>query len=194
MADNSKPLENVFERVLENTSNDVSLSDVLKAFDDRSFGPFFIIFGIAAVVPPLSGIPGFPSVVGIVISLFSIQMLVGRSHIWLPHVLLKRSVKRRKIKTVQDKSADTLQTVDKVVTKRFEWAVSGKARYLAALLVTLLALLMIPLELVPFAVAIPGSAIALIGVALVSRDGAIMLLAYVFTIAALFALVRFAVF
>jgi hypothetical protein len=42
-----------------------------------------------------------------------------------------------------------------LVRERLEWATGGTARYAAAVLVTLLSRALIPLELVPFAVAIP---------------------------------------
>lgn len=78
-----------------------------------------------------------------------------------------------------------------MVTERLEWATGGAARYAAAVLVTLLSLALIPLELVPFAVAIPGVAISVIGLALMARDGALMLLAYALCAVAGFVLVRF---
>jgi hypothetical protein len=61
----------------------------------------------------------------------------------------------------------------------------------ATVLVSVLAAVLIPLELVPFAVALPGAAIALIGVALIARDGLLMLLAYVLSAAAFIVLWRF---
>ena len=192
MSDTEKPLEAVFERVLEDADDKVSLRDVLESFDDRSFGPLYVILGLATVIPPLGAVPALPSIIGIIIAMFSIQMLFGRSHIWLPDFMLDQSISQKKIKTAHEKSSSTLEAVDRVVTKRFAWAVSGGSRYIAAFIVTIFALLMVPLELVPFAVAIPGSAIALIGVALIARDGAIMLLAYTISITAFAAMLSFA--
>ncbi|HAE25867.1 MAG TPA: hypothetical protein DCG58_01800, partial [Hyphomonas adhaerens] len=71
------------------------------------------------------------------------------------------------------------------ITERLTWATDKIATYGAALAVSLLSLLMIPLELVPFAVAAPGTAIVLFGLALVARDGALMLAGFAAAAAAI---------
>jgi len=58
-------------------------------------------------------------------------------------------------------------------------------------LVSLMALALIPLELVPFAVAIPGWAISMIGLALMARDGAVMLAAFAVAATAIFVLIAY---
>ena len=78
-----------------------------------------------------------------------------------------------------------------MITERLKWATSGPAQYAAASLVSLMALIMIPLELVPFAVAVPGAAISMVGVALLARDGALMLLAFSLSVIALGVLIAF---
>ncbi|MAT36013.1 MAG: hypothetical protein CMK06_12895, partial [Ponticaulis sp.] len=50
---------------------------------------------------------------------------------------------------------------------------------------------LIPLELVPFAVAAPGAAITMVGVALLAKDGALMLIAYTLSAVAIAVLVMF---
>ena len=54
-----------------------------------------------------------------------------------------------------------------------------------------IALALIPLELVPFAVAIPGVAISVIGLALMARDGVLMLTAYALCAVAGFVLLKY---
>ena len=48
----------------------------------------------------------------------------------------------------------------------------------------MLGLTLIPLEMVPFAVAVPGLAITMIGLAIFARDGLLMLLALGLSLAA----------
>lgn len=57
---------------------------------------------------------------------------------------------------------------------------------MAGLLCILLALTIAPLELVPFGAAMPLSAIAAFGLALTLKDGALMLLAFTVSVAALY--------
>ena len=185
-------LEDVFDKAVEQTEGDsVSLGDLLDLFGDRSFGPILILLGLATVVPPLGGVPGLPAVVGVAILFFSIQMLWGARHIWLPDAMRSLSISKDKLAKANDRSRRALAVVDGLVTDRLVWAVSRPARYGAGVLVSVLALALIPLELVPFAVAIPGLAITLTGLALTARDGALMLAAFALSAAAFGVLIAY---
>ena len=188
----SQPLESVLHKATEETDKeDVSIKDLMEIYGARSFGPVFILLGLLVVLPPLGAIPVLPAVVGIVILLFSVQMLFGRSHIWLPGVVKNLSIEREKLEKAEEKSEDGLRLADRMINARLEWATGGIAKYAAAIMVSVMALIMIPLELVPFAVAIPGMAITMVGVALLARDGLLMLIAYVLSAVALGVMVWF---
>lgn len=175
----TQPLESVIHKAAEETDEEkVSIGDLMELYGARSFGPVFILLGLLAVLPPLGAIPGLPAAVGVVILLFTAQMIMGRTHIWLPGFIRDLSLKRDKIKTAEEKSEGVLAFIDNMITERLAWAMGGIATYIAAILVSVMALMMIPLELVPFAVAIPGAAIVMVGMALLARDGALMLIAY----------------
>ena len=150
----------------------------LDLFGDRSFGPIVVLLGLLTVIPPLGGIPGLPVLVGLLIALFSVQILIGKDHIWVPGFLEKRSIPKDKLEAANKKARPWLKRIDRLISERFDVLTNRWSIYLAGLVVTLLALLMIPLELVPFAVGIPGSAIVLFGLAFMSRDGVLMLMAY----------------
>ena len=169
----------------------VSVNDLMHLYGSRSFGPIFVLLGLVVVVPPLGAVPGLPAVVGVVILLFSAQMLFGRSHIWLPGFIGNLSIKGDKVTKAEDKAAPTLRFIDKMITERMSFLTSGPAEYAAAILVSFMALVMIPLELVPFAVAAPGAAITMVGVALLAKDGALMLLAYTLSAVAVGVLVPY---
>lgn len=190
--DRDHPLEDVLDKAADAAEGDkVHISDLLDLYGDRSFGPILLLLGLLAVIPPMGAIPGVPAAVGAVIILFSVQMLFGRKHIWLPGFIADRSISKDKIRKAHDKTKGVLGFIDGLVTERLSWAIGGPARYGAAVLATLLALALIPLELVPFAVAIPGVAISMIGLALVARDGALMLVAYALSAIAGFVIVKY---
>jgi hypothetical protein len=185
-ASQSDPLENVLETAIEEGGEGkVSVGDLLDMFGHRSFGPIITLLGLLVVLPPIGGIPGLPAVVGVIILLFSIQILLGADHIWMPSLIRNQSLETSKLEDAEDKMEPWLKRIDRLITERLAWATGGAATYLAAIAVSLLALLMIPLELVPFAVAAPGVAIVLFGLALVAKDGALMLAGFAATAAAL---------
>ena len=174
-ASQSDPLENVLETAIEEGGEGtISVGDLLNMFGHRSFGPIITLLGLLVVLPPLGGIPGLPAVIGVIILLFSIQILFGADHIWMPSFVEKRSIETSKLKEAEDKVKPWLERIDRTITERLAWATGRVATYLAAIAVSLLAILMIPLELVPFAVAAPGVAIVLFGLALVAKDGALI--------------------
>jgi hypothetical protein len=67
------------------------------------------------------------------------------------------------------------------VRPRLAFLTTGAAERLAALACALAAIAMPPLELVPFGGIVPATAITAFGVALIARDGMIMLLALLIT-------------
>ena len=185
-ASQSDPLENVLETAIEEGDDgEVSIGDLLDMFGQRSFGPIITLLGLLVVLPPLGGIPGLPAIVGFVILLFSLQILFGASHIWMPSFIQNQSIETEKLEQAEDRVRPWLKRVDRMITERLSWATGKTATYLAAIAVSVLAILMIPLALVPFAVAAPGVAITLFGLGLVARDGAVMLAGFAATTAAL---------
>lgn len=179
----NRPLEDTLDTAIEGgNGDDISIADALDIFGTRSFGPILILLGLIAVLPPMGAVPGVPAAVGAIVILFSFQIMIGRDHIWLPTILSKRSISRASLKKAREKTAPWLRWADGLVAERLTWAVDGSATVAAGIVVTLLSLAMIPLEIVPFAVAVPGSAIALVGLALTARDGIVMLTAMALSI------------
>lgn len=188
--DNSHPLEMVLQKTIEDSEGkDVTLRDILRIFGSRSFGPVFTILGLFAGLPPMGAIPGIPAAVGVVILLFSLQVVFGRSHIWTPSFIGELSVERSKLKKAYDKAGTVLRMVDGLVTERLTWATGGAMDYVAAIVVSVLALSLIPLEVVPFAVGIPAAAITLIGLAVLARDGLLMLIALSLTLVSFYVMI-----
>ena len=184
-ASRDDPLENVLDRAINDIDGEkITFGDVLDLFGDRSFGPVIAFLGLLVVLPPLGAVPGLPALIGLIIIMFSLQILFGAKHIWVPKFVQKRSIGKDKLKAANCRAKPWLKRIDKLISERLEFLTGRIAVVVAALMVTLLALLMIPLELVPFAVAAPGAAIVLFGLAFVARDGVLMLLGYVASIAA----------
>jgi len=186
------PLEDVFDCAIKQSDGEcITLDDVLEMFGERSFGPILILGGLFVTLPPMSGIPGLPATMGVILILIAGQVVFGRRHIWLPGFLRNRAISEEKLRAAERKSSKVLGVIDATISERLDWATSRPAVYVSAVIVVLLSLAMIPLELVPFAVAIPGLAITMIGVALMARDGALMLIAFALAGAAVFVLLRY---
>ena len=178
-ASTDDPLENVLDRAIKETDGDkVSFGDLLDMFGHRSFGPVVALLGLIAVIPPVGGIPGLPAAIGLIILLFSAQIVFGASHIWVPDFIENLSIEKEKLRKAEDRWSKWLKRIDRLISERMDFLTGGWAVYIAAILISVLAILMIPLELVPFAAAAPGVAIMVFGLAFVARDGVLMLIGY----------------
>ncbi|WP_018147700.1 exopolysaccharide biosynthesis protein [Henriciella marina] len=178
-ASRDNPLENVLERAINEIDGDnVTFGDILDLFGERSFGPVIVLLGLLVTVPPIGAVPGLPMIVGLVIILFTVQIVFGAKRIWVPGFIEHRSISKEKLKAADEKAKPWLKRIDGLVSERITMLTGRWSIYVSAIIVIFLALLMVPLELVPFAVAAPGWAVTLFGLAFMARDGVLMLLGY----------------
>ncbi len=175
--DDVGPLEEIVDYAIAHSEDGrVSLKALLKAWDDRSYGPLFIMLGFVGGTP-LAVVPGAAAVVGVVIALLGLQMTLGLNHPWLPEAALKQSVSEEKLREIREKMDKPLRFIDHLITERWTWMAGEAMRRAAAIFVTILGVLMIPFDAVPFAVAAPAWSVVLFGVAIIARDGLVMTLA-----------------
>ncbi|MEM1133168.1 MAG: exopolysaccharide biosynthesis protein [Pseudomonadota bacterium] len=158
-------------------SERISIGDLLAVFSSRGFGPLLLLFALVALLPPLGGVPLIPTTMGALIGLTSAQMLFGAKHPWVPKWLKNKSVSRELVATTRERGGSWLGKIDALICQRWDWATGPAGRTIAALACLLLALQMPPLELLPFAVAVPSSVVALFGLSIMARDGVLMVIA-----------------
>ena len=154
----------------------VSLGDALEAFGNRSYGPFLLVPALIEM-SPIGGIPGLPTVLAAVIVLFAAQIVWGRQHLWLPGILRRRSAKAETVRKATDKLRGFARWADQWFHGRLPALAGGVFVRVAAGASIALALTVPPLELLPFASTAPMAAIAAFGLALLVRDGLLMLVA-----------------
>ena len=171
----TQPAQSVLDdaRDIAREQDDADLKSLLEAFGDRSFGPVLLLLSLIAM-SPIGGIPLVPSIIGVTIILFSVQLLFGRNHPWVPAALHRISISSDKLDKFLDDNGKYLKVMDNWFEPRWQGLTSTPAKFFSAIIVTALAALMIPLEVIPFAVAIPAIAIATLSAALIARDGLVM--------------------
>lgn len=158
----------------------VSLEVMVRAVGDRSFGPLLLVIGLI-LFSPLSGIPGFPTTMGVCVLLISLQLLLRREHFWLPRWLLKRSVSQEKVLRALKWLTPRARWIDRLLRPRLEILLRGPSRYIIAIICLLLALGMPFMELVPFSASGAGVVLTAFSLSLIARDGFLALLAFVAT-------------
>lgn len=157
----------------------VRVRSMLEVAGKRSFGPLLLVPGLL-VLSPISGVPGVPSLSGLMVLLIAGQLLMGRTHFWLPEWILNRSVSHSLFMRGLAFMRPIARVVDRFLRPRLDFLVNSRAVYLVAIVCIGVAVTMPPLELLPFAATAAGIAITAFALALIGRDGLMTLIALVF--------------
>lgn len=168
---------------LADEKEEVSVAHVVEAFGDRSYGPFLLMPALLELTP-VGAIPGVPTFLALIIAIVAVQMLIGKSHLWLPGFIENRSVGAEKLTKATEKLRGIARFLDRWFHGRLEFFTSDTFRRVAAVIVIILCATVLPLEVVPFASSGPMLAIACFGLAIMVRDGLLMLIATGLSIAA----------
>lgn len=176
--DNPHNLTEVLDALEDKTEDHdtVEVDDILDAFAGRLFGPLIIIPGLI-LLTPLGGVPLLPAIMGALVALIAAQRIVGMSKPWVPRRLRERGVQREKMTNAFDKARPWTKRIDKLIKPRLTALTTGPAEYAVALLALLLGASVPVVGLIPFAAMVPGAALTLSGLALIARDGALMIAA-----------------
>lgn len=179
-------------RQIQNHDHDdpVTLEMILNSVGRRSFGPMILVPGLIVVAPIIGDIPGVPTLFALVVLLTSIQLLLGAEHFWLPRWLLNRSMPRERLLKALDWMHKPARFVDRFLHARWTWLVdNGASRYLIAAMSLLISLMLPVMEFIPFSATIGGAALVCFGLALVVRDGLLVVISMLFTGGALWMIV-----
>ena len=152
----------------------VSIGTMMEALGARSYGPFLLVPALVEL-SPIGGIPGVPTFLAAIVVLFAAQMVVGRRHFWVPGFVARRTLSSKRLRQATGKLRPVAGWLDRWFHGRLSWLTAMPIARAAAAVSICLALIVPPLELVPFASSAPMGAIALFGLAILVRDGALML-------------------
>lgn len=151
----------------------VCIGDVLDDFGPRSFGIFLLVPPLIELTP-IGGVPGVPSFLALIVAITAGQLLMGKDHVWLPAFIQERSVSSRRLHRALMKLRGVAHWLDAHSQDRLAALTKGVWTRTAALVALLLCFLVPPLELIPFASTLGLLPSAVIGLALIARDGALM--------------------
>ncbi|QWV94336.1 exopolysaccharide biosynthesis protein [Geomonas oryzisoli] len=189
MAREITTLQEMLDRIGDSADDTgrVSLGKIVESVGNRSFGPLLLMVGIIAA-SPLSGMPGVPTATGVLILLIAAQLFFRRDHFWLPKWLLRRSLAQEKVHKAVRWLRPAARFIDRVLRPRMPALIRGGSIYLISFACASIAVVMPVMELVPFSAHGAGLALTAFGLALISRDGLLALIAFTVT-AVSFALV-----
>lgn len=145
----------------------LTVGDIVAALGPRGFSLMFFILGLPnslPMPPPIALISGFLMV------FISLQIVVGRSVLWLPKTVLKNSLSRGDVAKAVDKAMPWVKWIEKLAQPRldvFSQPVSWRLLGIGLLVVSVALVFALPVVgQIPL-----GIALCLIGLGLVERDG-----------------------
>ncbi|GGC66049.1 exopolysaccharide biosynthesis protein [Marinobacter halophilus] len=161
----------------------VSIGEMMDSVGRRTFGPVVLFVGII-LVTPLSGFPGMPTIMGLLMLITLGQILLGRKHIWLPGWVVRREIPVIRLQQGLKWLRRPARMIDSLIRPRLILFVRGPGLYMIALGCMVIAGVMPATEIVPFSSSIAGVAFMAFGLAMISKDGLLALFAWVISLTA----------
>ena len=151
------------------------LGDLLSGFGQSAFGMLLFI----AVLPAFIPIPGVGGAIGgPLVILVGAQLLIGLSRLWLPGFIARRGPHRSALITFRSLLSPWLARLEKLIRPRLHVVLDHKLAlsFTGLLLILLGVLLALP---IPFTNYVFGVLLLLFALALLERDGALKLVAWI---------------
>lgn len=166
-----RPVQDILDR-LRNVSDaaSVSFGGVIRAMDQGG-QPVLLLLPALILVSPLSGIPGLSSLGGLTIALVAVQILFGRSTIWLPGFILRRRLPTARLVWAVSKLDKPAAFIDRKTVARAEWFFTFPGRQVLLLTCMSCGAIMPFFELVTFSATSLAVVISILASALLVRDG-----------------------
>lgn len=178
MSDADDPLTELLESIAPAVEGEkVSLGEIVDATGEQSVSAFLLLVALI-MVSPISGIPGSPTIAGVLYLLSGAQMLLSRRSLWLPHRLRRIALPADRVRRALDWLRGPLRRIDPVIRTRFTILTDRPLRLVAIACCIGIAVIMPVMELLPFASSFASGAIALFATGLMARDGVFILLGY----------------
>lgn len=154
----------------------VSLAQVVETIGPRSLAALMLIFALISI-SPLSVVPGVTTFVALLELILVVQMIAGRRHLWLPDMVSRRSMEGQRLRGAIDWLRGPVAFVERFLRPRLAPLTEKPLLYPWLFLILGLTLIMPFMELVPGSGTLASAVIALIAAAILTRDGAVLMLA-----------------
>jgi hypothetical protein len=169
------PLSQRLAQIIEGTEAErLPFTDLAAQLHSRAWGGLLFIFAAINVLPLP---PGTSVFFAIPLMIVSAQMVLGRSSPWFPARIDRRGVRKSELQRLITKIQGVEARIERVLKPRLASLTGPTATRLIGLVCLLLALLAaVPIPLFHIA---PAAAILMFGLALIYRDGVLVIAAAV---------------
>lgn len=154
----------------------VTVGALRDALEDRGFGVLLFIFALPNLVP--LNIPLLSAVLGVPLVLLGAQLAYGAHKPWFPDWLAERSFPREGFASVVHRALPYLERIERLLRPRLPALTTWTGeRLVGAAVLVLAVVLTLPIL---FGNWLPSFAIAVIGLAIVEKDGLAIIIGLIF--------------
>lgn len=157
----------------------VQAGDLMTGLGRRAFGVLLLLAIPASFIPGVAGIISTPIVI-----LVGVQLIAGMRRPWLPRFLASRGPHRNVLQRFDRWFSPWLARLEKLVRPRLAWVLDHRLASMVSGVVLILLGLLLGLP-IPLTNGLFGGLLLLFALALLERDGALMLVAWVAGVASI---------
>ena len=162
-------LSQVFSKLADDAGERVTVADILDALGDRSFAALLVMFAafnLLPLPPPSSAILGLPLLI------VSAQLTFGAKRAWLPRFMSDKSMSAIQFRSLMNRVIPRLVQLERLIRPRYWpfWRRRGD-RIIGTMALALSIIVTLP---IPLGNWLPAFSVALLGLALSERDGALL--------------------
>ena len=172
-------------RALEASSAEkITIGEFLDPLGERAFGFLVLILALPNFIPVPIGVGG---VMGVLVIYVGAQMLLGLQHPWLLRSMRDHGMPRKRVERFVARLTPLLRWLEHVCSPRLESLTRQPAHRISGLLLVLVGIaLALP---IPFTNYVFGVLLVVYAVALIERDGAALIVAWLASVGVAIALV-----
>lgn len=146
----------------------ITVGEFVDMLGDRSFALTILIFSLPNSLP-IPGIPGFSTITGLPILLIALQIVFGRSSIWLPAKVAKKEFSQAVVTKIVRKALPIISWLERFIRPRLGFMSEALGeRFIGLCIATMSLILVLPIVGGNF---LPGFSISLMALALLESDG-----------------------
>jgi hypothetical protein len=160
------------------TKDSITMKEFNKKLGDRSFGLGLLIFGLLNFLPLMSAVFAIPVI------FISLQMIIGLKSVKLPKFIEGKTFNEKMLAGLISKCLPTLKTIEMLIKPRLDFMTSPMIeRFVGFICLFLGIIVFLP---VPGANALPSFCICLMAVAILEKDGILMIVSVLLSLLTLY--------
>lgn len=176
-------LSAILRSLAESRQERLTITQITHAFGDHAFAAVMLVFGLISIA---SLVPGATLITGAPMVLAAWQIVTGGKHFWLPKRIGDKSVAPSDIARLNARFLPKLRWAERKLAPRLRFFFGPIGTRIIGLIC--LGLSIIILMPIPLGNMLPGAAVAILALGLISRDGLAILAGVAVGIASVFVL------